>query len=342
MAAKMSAESVVTLLNRYFTVMQNIIFRRGGSIDKCAGDNIMAHWGVVGDMGDFTASAVTAAVEMQIALFAFNRDEAQKKEIALPPAPLGQGIGLNTGIVCAGNIGSDRKIEFTVIGDAVNLSARLEAMAGRGQVFVGEPCWQEVKDLVLCFRMPDCPAKNVEKPLPVYCVRGIVPRGGETPGASSDGQAAEALALENMVFSLPCCVHGPESKIDGMVTRILRSGAGSAKIFMQLEKPLPPGTAVKLEWNVMEKPSLPALEGTIERSPQAAQVMADGPAPGIRGPTPVAVGIPPRGGTQVLNTMVAPGSVVLSVKELPPELAEWKPGLLIPSDLTSHEQIVRA
>ena len=129
LAAKMTAQNVVTLLNRYFTVMQNIIFRRGGSIDKCAGDNIMAHWGVVGDMPDFTASAVTSSVEMQIALFRFNRDEKRKNEITLPPVPLGHGIGLNTGIVCAGNIGSDRKIEFTVIGDAVNLSARIEAMA---------------------------------------------------------------------------------------------------------------------------------------------------------------------------------------------------------------------
>lgn len=87
LASKMGAESVVTLLNRYFTVMQNIVFRRGGSIDKCAGDNIMAHWGVVGEIPNFTACAVTAATEMQIALFEFNRDEALKKEIALPPTP---------------------------------------------------------------------------------------------------------------------------------------------------------------------------------------------------------------------------------------------------------------
>ena len=89
MAEKMSAHNVVTLLNRYFTVMQNIIFKRGGSIDKCAGDAIMAHWGVIGDAPGFTVAAVTSSVEMQIALFAFNRDETRKKEIVLPPDTAG-------------------------------------------------------------------------------------------------------------------------------------------------------------------------------------------------------------------------------------------------------------
>ncbi|MGD0094783.1 MAG: adenylate/guanylate cyclase domain-containing protein, partial [Planctomycetota bacterium] len=177
LSAKMSPKDVMTLLNRYFTVMQNIIFRLGGSIDKCAGDNIMAHWGVLGDVPTPTACAVTAAVEMQNALFTFNRDEAQKKEIALPPTPLGHGIGLNTGKLCAGNIGSEHKIEFTVIGDPVNVSARLEGLAGRGNIFVGALCWEEVKDVAFCIRMPDCTLKNVEKPKPVFSVRGIIPHG---------------------------------------------------------------------------------------------------------------------------------------------------------------------
>jgi len=86
---------VVTLLNRYFTVMQNIIFKRARRLrsTNARGDNIMAHWGVVGEMPNFTGAAVTSAIEMQIALFMFNRDEKQRKEIVLPSTPLGHGLG---------------------------------------------------------------------------------------------------------------------------------------------------------------------------------------------------------------------------------------------------------
>lgn len=338
MASKMSAENVVTLLNRYFTVMQNIIFRRGGSIDKCAGDNIMAHWGVVGDIPNFTACAVTAGVEMQNALFAFNRDEAQKKEIALPPAPLGHGIGLNTGIVCAGNIGSDRKIEFTVIGDAVNLSSRIESVAGRGQTLLGEPSWQEIKDISLCFRMPDCPLKNVEKPLPMYSVRGIVPQGIDAVPSASVAQDLQPIALEAMLLSLPCVLEGPDLKVNGMVTQILRPEGEGAKFVLQLERPVPVGSAVTLRWSVPEKPSLPSVPGEVEKcfeTPKGAPA-----ADSVAGAA--VAGIPPKGATAILKTTMIPGSLVLNVKTLPPEIAAWKPGTLLPSDLKSHEEIIRA
>jgi len=323
LAAKMSAQNVMTLLNRYFTVMQNIIFRLGGSIDKCQGDNIMAHWGVLGDVPTPTACAVTAAVEMQNALFAFNRDEAQKKEIALPPIQLAHGIGLNTGILCAGNIGSDQKVEFTVIGDAVNLSARLESIAGRAQTFVGELCWEEIKDVSFCIRMPDCPLKNVEKPKPVYSVRGIIPHGVGTSAPAGDERAIEAMLL-----SLPCTLNTADSKVAAMVTQIVRHGGQGAKFVLQLERPLPTGSNVALVWDVPEKPSLPSMQGTVERF--AEPTIGAGDPGALNG---VAAG---------LQTAMLPGSLVLNVQDLPPEIAEWKPGLLIPSDLKSHEEIVRA
>jgi len=323
LASKMSAADVMTLLNRYYTVMQNIIFRLGGSIDKCQGDAIMAHWGVLGDIPTPTACAVTAAVEMQNALFAFNRDEAQKKEIALPPIPLSHGIGLNTGILCAGNIGSDRKIEFTVIGDAVNLSARLESIAGRSQTFIGALCWEEVKDVSLCFRMPDCPLKNVEKPKPVYSVRGIIPHGVD-PLIPPEGERS----IEAMLLSLPCTLNGADSKVSGFVTQIVRHAGQGAKFVLQLERPIPTGSGVTLVWDVPEKLSLPSVKGEVEK-------FADPP----KGGDDLTL---PKGASAGLRTSLLPGSLVFNVQTLPPEIAEWKPGLLIQSDLKSHEEIVRA
>ena len=340
LASKMGAESVVTLLNRYFTVMQNIIFKRGGSIDKCAGDNIMAHWGVVGEMPNFTGAAVTSAIEMQIALFMFNRDEKQRKEIVLPSTPLGHGLGLNTGIVCAGNIGSDRKIEFTVIGDPVNLSARIEAMAGRFQTFLGEPTFEEVRHIALCFRMPDCPAKNVEKPLPIYCLRGIIP---QNPDAQQTMPNADELRVDDLLLAMPCYLSGTDFKAEAMVTRILRGDATNpgAKIVLQCEVTIPPGTPATLTWHLPEKPTLPAIQGEVEKC-----WMDTGKAPTHDSTHGVAfaetlTGGSTQGGTAIIPHAVTHGTVIFGAKDLPPEIAAFKPGLLIPSDLKSHEEIIR-
>ncbi len=201
MASKMTPQNVVALLNRYFTVMQAIIFKRGGSIDKCAGDNIMAHWGVLGSLPYCAEQGVCSAVEMQTALFQFNRAEKlRKREEGFTPIELGHGIGLNTGMVCAGNIGSERKIEFTVIGDAVNLSARIEAMAGREQTFIGEPTWKDIEYRSFAFRMPDCPAKNVAKPLPVYSVRGMVPPPELRARCGKSPPRGRSAGLWNFIF----------------------------------------------------------------------------------------------------------------------------------------------
>ncbi|MCY3018663.1 MAG: FHA domain-containing protein [Planctomycetota bacterium] len=341
LANKMSAVNVVTLLNRYFKVMQDIIFRRGGSIDKCAGDNIMAHWGVLGDAPQFTACAVTAAVEMQIALFMFNRDEVHKKEIVLPATPLGHGIGLNTGIVCAGNIGSEQKIEFTVIGEAVNLSSRLESIAGREQTFVGAACWEEIKDTAFCVRMPDCPLKNVEKPMPVYSVRGIMPQSAD-PAAGPTIEPNDRQ-IDDLLFCLPCVLHGADFKVEGVVTRIMRAGGDTTRFLLQLERPVPVATSVTLAWSVPEKLSLPRVQGDVEKCWQHPKAPAQAAIGDVKPITPDMMGgAGPRGGTAVLNTSVIPGSLVLSVKNLPPEIAAWRPGTLLQSDMKSPEEIVRA
>lgn len=343
LASKMSAQNVVTLLNRYFTVMQNIIFRRGGSIDKCAGDNIMAHWGVVGTMPDFTASAVTASVEMQIALFAFNRDEAQKKEIMLPPVPLGHGIGLNTGIVCAGNIGSDRKIEFTVIGDAVNLSARIEAMAGRGQTFLGAPTFEEVKDRAFCVRMPDCPAKNVENPVEVYSVRGIVAPVVEEGGTAQPGPFLPG----DLLLCLPCTLKNDDISLMGMVTKITRNLDGTAKIILQAEKHVAPGLKMNVSWDVPEKPDLAGFSCDVERCWKPLEETSTGgsestPNPGGSAPLNAMSQALVTRGTAIISGALPPGTMVLRVATLPADIAAIAPGVVWKSDLKSHEEIVRA
>jgi adenylate cyclase len=118
---KMDAHALVALLNEYFTEMVGIIMRNGGVVDKYIGDAIMAVFGAPVPGPADAANAVRAAVEMRAALITLNQRLA-----ARGMQELRTGIGIHTGEVVAGNIGSEQRMEYTVIGDPVNVAARLE------------------------------------------------------------------------------------------------------------------------------------------------------------------------------------------------------------------------
>ena len=121
------------LLNEYFDIIIDSVFRYNGSIDKFIGDAVMAIFGPPFLPNAFTEMAVKAAVEM--------REKIQKlNKYAIR-------IGINTGPAVIGNIGSSRRTEYTAIGDTVNIAARLEKMAGPGQIFVGDTTYRHIQDL---------------------------------------------------------------------------------------------------------------------------------------------------------------------------------------------------
>lgn len=176
LSEKLAPEEVVTLLNRYLTAMTEVILASGGVIDKYEGDAIMAFWGAPVPQPDHAARACLAALDNQGRLAAL-REEFEKA--GLPP--VFARIGLNTGEMIIGNMGSSQRFDFTVIGDNVNLASRLEGAGkeyGTGIIISGETRRQageavEVRELDLL------QVKGREQPVRIY---ELLARKGELDG----------------------------------------------------------------------------------------------------------------------------------------------------------------
>ena len=155
MAEAMTPDAIAGLLSAYFTEMVDVIFEHGGTLDKFIGDAIMALWGAPIQHVDDPDRAMQAALGMQRVVAEINRRWTEQGR-----PTIGVGIGINYGEAFAGNIGSHRRLEYTVIGDAVNIASRLCAEAGPGEILLSEPFYRMLK-----------------APPPVEPVEGIALRG---------------------------------------------------------------------------------------------------------------------------------------------------------------------
>jgi len=167
MSENMVAADVLQMLNEYFEVMVEIAFHHEGTVDKFVGDEIMVLWGAPVIHEDDPARAVSAALAMQQALVEFNRTRESE---GLPPIQIG--IGINTGDLVAGYIGSTRTMSYSVIGDTVNTAARLCSAAKAGQVIVSENTYKQVKDDFDFAAIDEITAKGKSKPLKVFAALG--------------------------------------------------------------------------------------------------------------------------------------------------------------------------
>src|ERR1700733_8041716 len=161
-----SAESMVELLNEYFEQMVETIFKYEGTLDKFMGDGIMALWGAPVVHPDDAVRSVQAALDQMEALGKFNRLRIDANQ-----PPLAIGMGLHTGPLVAGYVGSSKALSYTVIGDTANTSARLCGIALPGQIIVSE---STLGRLVNRFEVEELPAahlKGKEKPLRIFNVK---------------------------------------------------------------------------------------------------------------------------------------------------------------------------
>lgn len=168
MSERHPPEEMVKTLNEYFEVMVDVLFRHGGTLDKYVGDEIIGLFGAPVSQEDSPGRAVRCGLEMQKALEEFNRvRESNDLE------PIKVGIGINTGTVIAGAIGSSRTLQYTVIGDAVNIASRLCSVAKADEVIVSEFTMQRVEDKVLVDECEPVRVKGKSKPLKIYRAQGL-------------------------------------------------------------------------------------------------------------------------------------------------------------------------
>lgn len=165
MSEHMPPQEVVTVLNEVLDRAEAAVVEEGGVVDKYVGDEIMALFGAPMSRGSDAARAVRAALRMQAELALINQRRRGNGE-----PPLSLGIGINTGSVVAGNMGSARRLNYTVIGAAVNLAARLCAQAEAGQILISEATRKEVKDDVQVRSCGKRAIKGLSAPIEVFQV----------------------------------------------------------------------------------------------------------------------------------------------------------------------------
>ncbi len=162
----MNPDAMAKLLTEYFTEMVDCVFHHGGTLDKFIGDAVMAQWGAPIGEPDDTDRAMAAAMDMMTALDALN---LRWTAAGRPTVQIG--IGLNFGEAFAGNIGSERRLEYTVIGDTVNTASRLCSVAKKGEIIISEDFRRTLKNPPALQPLEPVPLKGKTQPVPIFLVK---------------------------------------------------------------------------------------------------------------------------------------------------------------------------
>lgn len=171
LSERLPAENVVSIINNYLEVMTEIIFRYQGTIDEFIGDSILVIFGAPILREDDARRAVACAIEMQMAISEVN---ARNREAGFPE--VAQGIGMNTGDVVVGNIGSEKRSKYGVVGRNVNLASRVESYTVGGQTLISESTLEDCGPILRIDDQMEVLPKGFKDPITIYEIGGI---GGE-------------------------------------------------------------------------------------------------------------------------------------------------------------------
>ena len=220
-AEKLGPEKVVSILNAHFNVLAGLVARHGGYVVDFLGDGLFAVFGAPEALDDHAARAVACAIEMQRAR------EAQNSEFfARGWPPLDMGVGINTGPTVVGNMGSDLRTKYGVVGHPVNLAARIESFTVGGQVLVSESTRETLANQLGADGPLEAEAKGVEGPIRMWMVRrlkGEIPL--ELPSPVSD-LVVLASAMEVSIRPL----RGKQIGADTYPARLVKLGPSGAEL----------------------------------------------------------------------------------------------------------------
>ncbi|MBK1986361.1 adenylate/guanylate cyclase domain-containing protein [Sphaerospermopsis aphanizomenoides BCCUSP55] len=165
---RLPPEQVVQILNFYLECMADEITKYHGTIDEFMGDGILVLFGAPTARKDDAVRAVACGVAMQLAMVKVN---TQMTAWGLPP--LEMGIGINTGVVVVGNIGSEKRTKYGIVGSQVNLTYRIEGYTTGGEIIISESTFKEVESMVVIDRQLQVTPKGVKEPINIYKIAGI-------------------------------------------------------------------------------------------------------------------------------------------------------------------------
>ncbi len=174
LSSSLNPSEVMSMLNEYFTLMEYVVNKNMGIIDKYVGDEIMSIFGATDPNQDHAEDACRTAIEMIIELDKLN--EKRKNEGKMP---IRIGIGINSGLVTAGMLGSENRMNYTVIGDTVNMASRLcdaGGTQGFAPIVIAEDTYEKVKNIVMVRSGHAIAVKGKDKPVKIYELLGIVDR----------------------------------------------------------------------------------------------------------------------------------------------------------------------
>ncbi|MBF0127427.1 MAG: adenylate/guanylate cyclase domain-containing protein, partial [Magnetococcales bacterium] len=200
-------EEVVAMLNRYLEIMTEILLQYNGTIIEFMGDGILALFGAPIRRSDDPQRAVACALAMQLAM---ERVNAENRRRCFPEFKMG--VGLNTGMVVAGNIGSDKRTKYGVVGSAINLTARIESLTVGGQVLISDATVKACGPILAIDQSWQVMPKGVGRPITIHQVSGI------TGPYALQLSKPEKIALQSLTTPLELRIRVMEGKHAGLLT----------------------------------------------------------------------------------------------------------------------------
>jgi len=237
LAAEADPTVVVQLLNGYLARMTDIVVEHGGTINEFIGDAIFAIFGAPLPYPDHAERAAACAIAMQLAMTEVNR---LHEESGLPH--LEMGIGLNTGEAVVGNIGSEKRAKYGVVGSSVNLAARVEGCTVGGQILLSPYTYERIREIAEVGAPFSVEVKGIQEPLQLYELRGLTgPHGRHLPSMPEERSVKLATPLPLVCWVIEEKTVRAE-RITGHVLRL-----GPHRFEAQLDSVLPPLTNIRLQ-----------------------------------------------------------------------------------------------